>query len=52
MGGASNQGLVEMQNMIPAADPDYTTGDHDGFAQVIALGSMFAAGPARSTRLF
>jgi hypothetical protein len=50
--GASNQGLVDMQNMIPASDPDYTTGDHDGYAQVIALGSMFAASPARSTRLF
>ncbi len=50
--GASDQGLVDMQNMIPASDPDYTTGDHDGYAQVIALGSMFAASPARSIRLF
>lgn len=38
--GAQNLGLVEMDNKIPALDPTYSTGDHDGFAQVIALTGM------------
>lgn len=35
--GAKNEGTIDMDNEIPAFDPYYTTGDHDGFAQVIAL---------------
>lgn len=38
--GATDLGLVEMHNEIPADDPLYSTGDHDGFAQVIAIGGM------------
>jgi hypothetical protein len=38
--GATSQGLVEMNNKIPALDPTYSTGDHDGLAQVIALSGM------------
>jgi hypothetical protein len=48
---ASNQGLIAMDNAIDPADPTYTTGDHDGLAQVIALGSLWGmASPARSAR--
>ncbi len=46
---ASNQGLVEMNNAINPADPKYTTGDHDGKAQVIAIGSLFGSSPVRSS---
>lgn len=48
--GASDLGLVAMNNAIAASDPTYTTDDHDGYAQVIALGAMFASSPARSVR--
>ena len=48
---ASNQGLITMDNAIDPLDPTYTTGDHDGLAQVIALGSLWGmASPARSAR--
>ena len=40
--GATDKGKVEMFNAIPAADPKYSTGDADGFAQVIALSGMAA----------
>lgn len=46
--GSSNLGLVDMQNQISAANPDYTTADHDGFAQVIALAGLFGGFPAQS----
>ena len=49
--GASNLGQVAMYNAIPADDPTYTTGDADGFAQVIGLGSVFGSSPTRSVRL-
>lgn len=45
---ASNQGLVEMNNVINPLDPTYTTGDHDGKAQVIAIGSLFGSSPVRT----
>jgi hypothetical protein len=38
-----------MNNAISPADPTYTTGDADGLAQVIAVGSMFGSSPARTT---
>lgn len=38
--GAKNEGTIDMDNEIPALDPNYTTGDHDGLAQVIALSAM------------
>ncbi len=38
---ASNQGLIAMDNAINPLDPTYTTGDHDGLAQVIALGQLW-----------
>jgi len=47
--GASNLGTIAMNNAISPADPTYTTGDADGLAQVIAVGSMFGSSPARST---
>lgn len=47
--GASNLGTITMDNAISPADPTYTTGDADGLAQVIAIGSMFGSSPARST---
>lgn len=48
---ASNQGLIAMDNAINPLDPTYTTGDHDGLAQVIALGSLFGtAAPVRGDR--
>ena len=47
--GASNLGMIAMNNAISPADPTYTTGDADGLAQVIAVGSMFGNSPARST---
>ena len=48
---ASNQGLIAMDNAIDPLDPTYTTGDHDGSAQVIALGSLWGmATPVRSAR--
>ncbi|MFN8071244.1 MAG: hypothetical protein U0R66_05460 [Mycobacterium sp.] len=40
--GATNMGMVAMDNKIPADDPNYSTGDHDGMAQVIALSGMAA----------
>ncbi|MEI6251366.1 MAG: hypothetical protein WCP30_00990 [Mycobacteriaceae bacterium] len=40
--GATDQGMVELCNEIPAADPKYSTGDHDGLAQVIAISGMAA----------
>lgn len=45
---ASNQGLVAMNNAINPDDPKYTTGDADGLAQVIAIGSLFGNAPVRS----
>ncbi len=45
---ASNQGLIEMDNAINPADPTYTTGDHDGKAQVIAIGSLLGTAPVRT----
>ena len=45
---ASNQGLIEMDNAINPDDPEYTTGDHDGKAQVIAIGSLFGSSPVRT----
>ena len=47
--GASNLGTIAMDNAISPADLTYTTGDADGLAQVIAIGSMFGSSPARST---
>ncbi|MEX1209766.1 MAG: hypothetical protein WEA35_02705 [Candidatus Nanopelagicales bacterium] len=47
---ASNQGLIAMDNVIDPLDPTYTTGDHDGLAQVIALGSLWGVAPVRSAR--
>lgn len=46
--GAKNQGMVALDNAISPDNPDYTTGDHDGKAQVIALGSMFGMAPVRT----
>ncbi len=46
---ASNQGLTAMNNAINPNDPKYTTGDADGLAQVIAIGSLFGSAPARSS---
>jgi len=46
--GASNQGMVAMDNALPADDPKFTTADHDGLAQVIALGALVASTPARA----
>jgi len=37
-----------MNNAISPNDPTYTTGDADGLAQVIAIGSVFGSSPARS----
>ena len=48
--GASDGGMVAMNNAIAESDPTYTTGDHDGLAQVIMLGAMVASSPARSAR--
>jgi hypothetical protein len=45
---ASNQGLIAMDNAIDPLDPTYTTGDHDGLAQVIALGSLWGMASVRS----
>ena len=45
---ASNQGLVPMDNAINPLNATYTTGDHDGLAQVIALGSLWGMAPVRS----
>jgi hypothetical protein len=45
---ASNQGLIEMDNAIDPDNPEYTTGDHDGKAQVIAIGSLFGSSPVRT----
>ena len=46
--GASNMGMVAMNNAIPPEDPNYTTGDATGLAQVIGIGTMLASSPARS----
>lgn len=40
--GNTDLGLVAMHNAIPADDPDYTTGDADGYAQVIGITSMMS----------
>ena len=45
---ASNLGTIAMNNAISPNDPTYTTGDADGLAQVIAIGSVFGSSPARS----
>lgn len=45
---ASDQGLIQMDNAIAPLDPLYTTGDYDGMAQVIALGSLFGMAPVRT----
>jgi hypothetical protein len=48
--GSQNLGTVDMGNKISADNPDYTTGDADGYAQVIALtglfGGLFGGSPA------
>lgn len=46
--GASNLGMIAMNNAIAPSDPTYTTGDADGLAQVIAIGSVVGSSPARS----
>jgi hypothetical protein len=46
--GASNLGTIAMNNAISPDDPTYTTGDADGLAQVIAIGSVVGSSPARS----
>ncbi len=46
--GSKNLGTVDMGNKISADNPDYTTGDADGFAQVIALTGLFGGGAAQS----
>jgi len=46
--GAKNMGMVSLDNAINPDNPTYTTGDHDGKAQVIALGSMFGTAPVRT----
>ncbi|MGB2811009.1 MAG: hypothetical protein WBC17_04555 [Mycobacterium sp.] len=46
---ASDQGLIPMDNAIDPLNPEYTTGDHDGLAQVIALGSLWGMAPVRTT---
>ena len=46
--GASDLGTIVMNNAISADDPTYTTGDADGLAQVIAIGSVVGSSPARS----
>ncbi|MEX1175073.1 MAG: hypothetical protein WEB51_05845 [Mycobacterium sp.] len=45
---ASDQGLIPMDNAIAPDDPLYTTGDYDGLAQVIALGSLWGMTPVRT----
>lgn len=35
--GATDLGQIDMQNEISPLDPDYTTGDHDGYAVVIGI---------------
>lgn len=35
--GATDLGTIDMQNEISPLDPDYTTGDHDGYAVVIGI---------------
>ena len=45
--GASNLGMIAMNNAISPGDLTYTTGDADGLAQVIAIGSMVGSSPAR-----
>ena len=45
---ASDHGLIAMDNAIDPDDPTYTTGDHDGLAQVIALGSLWGMASVRS----
>jgi hypothetical protein len=39
--------MIAMNNAISPGDPTYTTGDADGLAQVIAIGSMVGSSPAR-----
>jgi len=46
--GASNLGMIAMNNAIAPDDPKYTTGDADGLAQVIGIGSVIGSSPARS----
>jgi hypothetical protein len=46
--GASNLGMIAMNNAIAPDDPKYTTGDADGLAQVIGIGSVVGSSPARS----
>jgi hypothetical protein len=46
---ASNMNLVQMNNAIDPNDPKYTTGDADGLAQVIGIGSLFGSAPVRSS---
>lgn len=46
--GAKADGMVDLDNAINPNNPNYTTGDHDGKAQVIVLGSMFGMAPVRT----
>lgn len=41
--GATELGTIDMQNEISASDPDFTTGDHDGYAVVIGIAPRTAA---------
>lgn len=45
--GATDLGTLDMQNQIADFYPRYTTGDHDGLAAVIGIGS---AGGAQQQR--
>ena len=49
--GASNLGMIAMNNAIAPDDPTYTTGDADGLAQVIGIGSVIGSSPARTYRV-
>ena len=40
--------IEHLIDAIPPEDPNYTTGDATGLAQVIGIGTMLASSPARS----
>lgn len=46
--GASNMGMVAMDNAISPDDPKYTTGDATGLAVVLGIGTMLASAPSQS----